>query len=134
MSKQLFLIVLALTLGIISCKNKGEYSYTSDGELDLVAIKMKKEGLIKVRVAFSKYDEALDVQKFTTAMQYQVDSCFYLSQEGRKTYPLYITPIANGLDKTFEYIVGFEKADLKSGTLVFVDRHRSKKNIELTFK
>ncbi len=134
MMRRIIVGALFSLLAISSCSNKNSYAVVEDGNLRLMAIRTKKEGTLKVRIAFSKYDEGLNLERFATAMQYQVDSCFYVSHEGLKTYPLYVTPIANGLDKTFEYLLGFEKEALASGVLVFEDRHRSKKNIELTFK
>lgn len=130
--RKIFIMGLFGLSAIISCRNKGDYGSTKDGELTLMAISGQKKGLLKVRLNFDQKGEGLDVPSFVEAMQYDMDSCFYIQGEGTKSYPIYVEPIANGMRKTFEYLIGFDRDFKKGEKLVYVDRHRSKKNIELT--
>lgn len=130
--RKLFIIGLFGLLAILSCRNKGNYNSTKNGELTLMAISGQKEGLLKVRLTFDQKGEGLDAPRFVEAMQYDMDSCFYIQGEGPKSYPIYVEPIANGMRKNFEYLIGFERDFKKGEKLVYVDRYRSKKNIELT--
>jgi hypothetical protein len=132
--KALILGLLILSMMISSCVNRDSYSSATDGKISVMAIKNQREGIVKVRVIFKDNKQILDPEQFSSEMQYDVDSCFYMDNGKKRIYPIYITPIASGLDKTFEYIVGFEKEELKSGALVYFDRHLSKKKIALTFK
>lgn len=62
-------------------------------------------------------------------LMYRTDSCFYLETNGRRVYAAAVTPVANGVSGSFEYLVSFEKT--QGGRLMYYDRYLNKKEYEL---
>ncbi len=122
---------------LYGCRSKNAFVSLQDGEMTLQGIRASKnDKLFKIRLLYGKQEKGMDQQKFAENMQYHIDSCFYFLKEGKHIYPLYVTPIANGIDKSFEYMIGFDPsvATKEADTLIYFDQNRSKKSYELIFK
>lgn len=72
--------------------------------------------------------------KLTTALWYQMDSCFYLQAGSKKIYSTITQPIANGVAGSFEYYVSFEMPNSPAGkiNLVYADRYINHKKYILS--
>lgn len=114
------------------CGNSSDFATVKEHGLSFGGIRTKKDGIIKVRVSFDKYIPQLDAQLFVKKMNYNVDSCFYLLGENGKIYPEFITPVATGIDKTFDYMLGFAESEV-ANKLVYFDKYQSEKKIEIIF-
>lgn len=134
MMKRLFIAGLLGLFVFSSCKNKGDFSSAEHENVKVDAIRTNKDDVVKVRVIFKKDEKIEDIQSFSKVMQYEMDSCFYMVKDDQKSYPIFVMPVASGIDRAFEYMIGFEKDVTRAAKLVYVDRYRSKKDIELNFK
>jgi len=64
-----------------------------------------------------------------TAMQYKMDSCFYLQQGKERIYASLTQPIANGVKDSFEYLLSFERQGIKNNKwdFVYLDKYLNHK-------
>jgi len=68
------------------------------------------------------------------SLYYQMDSCFYFTVAGVKTYAALVQPIANGVSGSYEYLLQFEKPKLINTdtlSLVYQDKYINKKTYDV---
>lgn len=68
-----------------------------------------------------------------TALQYRMDSCFYVINNHHKVYANIVQPIADGVADSFEYLLTFNLDNLKMGNwkLTYRDRYLNHRQYQL---
>ena len=79
----------------------------------------KKANELLFHARFFLKKELLEQNKnFAQALQYQVDSSFYLIDAKDTLWPYYVLPVVNGQPLMPEYIVSFESKHLKDHSAI----------------
>jgi len=134
--RSLLLIIIGLSLAMNSCKQKiSVIRQSKDQDLLLQVSRMQDEQddpaslTYAVRLIPNKKTMAGISGKAKTALNYSMDSCFYLMKGTTKVYSAIVQPITNGVSGSFEYMLSFEDKQLKSGkwNLVYQDRYINRK-------
>jgi hypothetical protein len=84
---------------------------------DSVDFKHDKDLIFKTRIMLDK--EQLENDKsLSAALQYGIDSAFFLQNEKDIIWPAYVMPVANGQPLNPEFIVAFEREKLSGSNKV----------------
>ncbi|EHQ24342.1 hypothetical protein [Mucilaginibacter paludis] len=125
--KKLMMNLVACLL-LFSCKDgKPPYLEVKDNELTIQAIQLEEAesntGVsYKVRLIPNREMlKQINAEK-QRALTYKMDSCFYISLNKQKIYPLLTQAIANGVSGSYEYLLEFE-----------TDKNESRDSIRLMY-
>lgn len=70
-----------------------------------------------------------------TAMQYRMDSCFYIREKNGSNYAALVQPVANGVAGSYEYLLEFDTEPSKkqdSVRLVYQDKYTNRNTYQIT--
>jgi len=134
---RLFLgLVLTSTLG--SCGYRSPFLEIKDQDMTIQAMQLKDqngETDLSYKVRLTLNDKNINSQSSTknNDLLYRMDSCFYATENGKKTYPIMVQYVANGVKNSYEYLVQFErnKQSTDSITIVYDDHYLNKKTYTL---
>lgn len=127
-----------LLVGISSCRQKSKLNETGDHDLQVQLMLMESEpgdsSVVSYRVRLipdRSYPQITYAQK--TALLYRMDSCFYSLDHGRKTYPVLVQAVPNGVSGTFEYLLQFEndRKNDNGARMIYQDRYLNHKKYDL---
>jgi hypothetical protein len=132
-------IYAIIALAVLSAcgSNKGDQRMIGDKQLTIQVQKLEaddnKSRSIQVRLFPDKAALAELSAVRRQNLWYQMDSCFYLETGTKKIYPSSVSPIANGLSASLEYLVNFNETvppnvDVR---LIYQDRYLNNKKYEL---
>jgi hypothetical protein len=126
---------LTLLLCFFGCKPKGKFTTIKDEQLMVQAISVPGDSGLTYKVRIYPQKQWQDQKpKLTQKMQYDADSCFYLTKGNLRYYATDISPIANGMKNNFEYLVSFAalpKNETDSVMLIYHDKHLTQKDYKL---
>lgn len=128
---------MALSI-MCGCKQKASLQQAQDKDLTVqlmaTAAVAGDSGMVSYQARIIPGKTILTQQTYQqkTAMLYQIDSCFYLQTNGRKTYPVLVQSIANGVAGTYEYLIEFEPAPARGSRMVYQDKYFTRRKYDLT--
>lgn len=80
---------------------------------------LNKENAFQLKAGFILRKAFLDnLPDLSKALQYQLDSAFYLIAQKDTVWPSYVLPVANGQPLHPEFIIEFNKSQLKTSSVI----------------
>lgn len=135
----LFYSLMSLSL-FASCKHSRPFMEAKDADLTVQIMAMddssNDQHSISYRARLIPDKQLMEgkTREEKNALYYQMDSCFYFTVGGVKTYAALVQPIANGVSGSYEYLLQFEKPKLlNTDTMSFVyqDKYINKKTYDV---
>ncbi len=129
-------ICIALLMLLASCKSgQSDFQEIRESGLTVQVMGIRENedtalGDYRVRIFPEKGIEDTIGKETQNNMLYKMDSCFYLLDKSRPTYPVGLEPIANGMKNSYEYLLLFDKETgiaSDSLKLVYKDQYLNKK-------
>ncbi|WP_443938767.1 hypothetical protein [Pedobacter sp. MW01-1-1] len=133
---------IILILGILAlsaCKRKLATVKLQDKDL---IIQVRQEDAVddttkiayQVRIFNQMKLAEQDSRYLTEKMEYDQDSSFYKKKGLNKVFPVGVIPIANGIKNCYEYVVLFDKSEMRNavGAFIFDAKEINGKNYQLS--
>jgi hypothetical protein len=126
---------------LYGCAHKTALRQTADKDLTFQLVDVSNKDAENdisygARIIPSNSFKEADNKAAKENLMYRMDSCFYLQSGLKKVYPQLTQPVANGLKRTFEYLVTFDlpSFDEHKWFFVYEDRYLNRKKYTLDLK
>jgi hypothetical protein len=131
--KYIFLLVMSCVLLSCSSKLGGEIS-NEDFVIQVQPRTVTEVGTTEYKVRV--FPKLIASQELSTKLQYQADSCFYLNNDGKRTYPDEVIPVATGVKNCFEFVLLFagDTSSRANEIFIFNDKYLTGKIYQLSLK